>query len=163
WKVRASPSAARRCTGKRGAFVPRIQISPKLGAICPLITLKSVVFPAPFVPMMARLSPACSCTHTPSSACTPPKACHRLLTSSTPPRAASQPRRKKCQRALWGIERDDEIHDADHKQPAFGVSAHHVLQQHEHDGSQHGTKQRACRTNQHHDEHLGRDCYAQRR
>src|SRR6516165_7073086 len=34
WKVRASPSAARRWTGKRVALVPRIQISPELGAVC---------------------------------------------------------------------------------------------------------------------------------
>src|SRR6516162_7335266 len=166
WKVRASPSAARRWTGKRVALVPRIQISPELGAICPLMTLKSVVFPAPFVPMTARLSPAWSCSDTPSSARTPPKLCERLLTTSGLKRHSScdaSTRPKKCQRALRCVERDDEIHDADHEQPAFGVGAHHVLQQHEHNGPEHGAKERACCADQHHDEHLSRNRYAQRR
>src|SRR5215472_12388777 len=164
WKVRASPSAARRWTGKRLAFVPRIQISPALGAICPLMTLKSVVFPAPFVPMMARLSPAWSCSDTPSSARTPPKLCERLLTTSGLKQhsscdASTTPKEMSARPAV--VQRDDEIHDANHEQPAFGVGAHHVLQQHEHDGAEHGTKERARGADQHHNEHLGRDRYAQ--
>ncbi len=57
WKVRASPKAARRYSLRLPTSSPNSQISPLVAGIWPLMTLKSVVFPAPLVPITARRSP----------------------------------------------------------------------------------------------------------
>ena len=74
WYVRPSPRAARRCGGKRVTSRPKSVIRPSLGGSSPLIRLKSVVFPAPLGPMMARRSPGRTSRLTPSTARRPPKA-----------------------------------------------------------------------------------------
>src|SRR5664279_2444563 len=51
----------------------------------PVITLKSVVFPAPFGPMMALRSPGMIVSVTSRTACRPPKLLHRPFNSRTGP------------------------------------------------------------------------------
>ena len=73
WKVRASPSAARRWAGARVTSRPKSEMAPSDTGSVPEIRLKSVVLPAPFGPMRARRSPARTLSVTPSTAWSPPK------------------------------------------------------------------------------------------
>src|ERR687896_1905670 len=52
---------------------PRMTIWPPEGLKSPAIRLKSVVFPAPFGPRIARRSPPTTSRSTSRTACTPPK------------------------------------------------------------------------------------------
>ena len=73
WKVRAMPSVATWC-----GLAPVISRSwkmtrPVVGGKMPVIPLKSVVFPAPFGPMRAKISPFLTSNVTSSTATSPPK------------------------------------------------------------------------------------------
>src|SRR5438034_5150104 len=72
WKVRASPSAARRCGGSSVTSWSKRWMAPELTSSSPEIRLNSVVLPAPFGPMMARRSPGWTARSTPSTASRPP-------------------------------------------------------------------------------------------
>jgi hypothetical protein len=61
WKVRAIPSAVRRCVGQRVTSLPNSSICPSVADRMPVMTLNSVVLPAPLGPMMAWRSPAKIC------------------------------------------------------------------------------------------------------
>ena len=52
---------------------PRNRISPAVGRVNPVTTLKTVVLPAPFGPMMPRVSPDTQAMSTSSRARRPPK------------------------------------------------------------------------------------------
>src|SRR5438445_7596044 len=73
WYVRASPSRARRRAGSRVTFRPKSSILPDVGGMSPEMTLKSVVFPAPFGPRIARRSPGATSRSTSRTAWRPPK------------------------------------------------------------------------------------------
>ena len=57
WNVRPSPACVRACTGSSVTSRPASSIRPPVGRIRPERRLNSVVFPAPFGPMMPRNSP----------------------------------------------------------------------------------------------------------
>ena len=72
WKVRPTPSRQI----SRG-FLPAVSspsslTRPLSGMFWPLSMSKQVLLPAPFGPISARISPACSANETPRTACTPP-------------------------------------------------------------------------------------------
>ena len=73
WKVRARPSAATRRGGKCLAGAPNRRMCPELGGSTPLTTLNSVVLPAPFGPISATISLACTVKLTSRFAARPPK------------------------------------------------------------------------------------------
>src|SRR3984885_7008856 len=68
WKVRDTPSRARRCGGRRVISCPSNAIRPAVGGSAPAIALNSVVLPAPLGPMMARRWPRGTVRLTPSTA-----------------------------------------------------------------------------------------------
>src|SRR5437870_678823 len=82
WKVRASPSWARRWAGTRVTSRPKRRIRPDEGRKIPVTMLKSVVLPAPLGPMIARRSPGATARLTSASAVRPPKLWESLSTSS---------------------------------------------------------------------------------
>src|SRR5580704_13962361 len=107
WKVRASPSRARRWGFMAVMSVSNKCTVPRSGACNPLITLKRVVLPAPFGPMSPVTVPGCTIRLVSVSAETPPK---RTATSETVRTAVPAvgstsgtsltPERRYC--SLWG-------------------------------------------------------------
>ena len=73
WKVRARPRRARRCVRFRVTSVPASDTDPRSGRCRPVMTLNSVVLPAPFGPMSPVTVPAAARSETSESAATPPK------------------------------------------------------------------------------------------
>src|SRR6266536_1274525 len=73
WYVRASPSRARVRAGRVVTSAPSSSTVPDVAAKSPAITLKSVVFPAPFGPRIARRSPGATSRSTSRTAWRPPK------------------------------------------------------------------------------------------
>src|SRR5882672_3128751 len=82
WNVRAMPSAARRCTGRRVMSDPARRIVPPSARTTPEMRLMSVVLPAPFGPMRPSASPSAMLRSTRSTAVTPPKRFVRPTVSS---------------------------------------------------------------------------------
>src|SRR5919199_3309080 len=72
WKVRASPSAARRNGGVRVTSWPKSRMRPDVGVSCPATRLNRVVLPAPLGPIRARRSPGCMLKDTSRTAFSPP-------------------------------------------------------------------------------------------
>src|SRR5438094_2731793 len=73
WYVRARPSRARARAGRVVTSAPSSSTDPVEAGMSPAITLKSVVFPAPFGPRIARRSPDTTSRSTSLTACRPPK------------------------------------------------------------------------------------------
>src|SRR5436309_8406086 len=73
WYVRERPIFARVRAGKSVTSRPKSSIRPEVAGKSPQMTLKSVVFPAPFGPRMARRSPGATSRSTSRTACRPPK------------------------------------------------------------------------------------------
>src|SRR5689334_22206647 len=79
---------------------PRKRISPELGSSAPTRHEKRVVLPAPFGPMMPKMSPVMTSKSTDDRACSPPKRfemrrAERIASGGieTPP---ERPRGEKC-------------------------------------------------------------------
>src|SRR2546426_89000 len=68
WKVRAMPKAATWCGLAPVISRPWKRIFPAVGGKIPVMPLKSVVFPAPFGPMSAKISPLFTSKGTSSTA-----------------------------------------------------------------------------------------------
>src|SRR5262245_6386133 len=83
WNVRAMPSAVRRWLGQPVTSFPNNRTCPDVAGRIPVTTLNSVVFPAPFGPMIALRSPRKIFRLTSRTACRPPKLLHRPLSSRT--------------------------------------------------------------------------------
>ena len=83
WKVRPTPAAQIRCGGWPVISRPSKTMLPAAGRRKPLSALKSVVLPAPFGPMIPRISPVATRRLTPSSAFRPPNAIDTPDTSSS--------------------------------------------------------------------------------
>src|ERR1041385_1194367 len=79
--------------GRRSMRSPRKRTSPELGRCAPTRQEKSVVFPAPFGPMMPKTSPSLTSKSTAESASRPPKRFESLRTESSAAgmRGAPQP------------------------------------------------------------------------
>src|SRR5262245_9437881 len=89
WNVRTTPRRAIACGGRPVIEAPSSRTSPAVGGNSPVMTLISVVLPAPFGPISARISVLGSVRSTPSSATRPPKALHTERSSSTVPEERS--------------------------------------------------------------------------
>ena len=88
WNVRPRPSLTRLCTGiDVMSFVPSIT-RPEVGLRTPVITLKRVVFPAPFGPINEVIPPETASSPTSLRTVLPPK---RTVTSVTS-RSTADPR-----------------------------------------------------------------------
>src|SRR5512145_569612 len=72
WKVRAMPRAAASCGSTCWRTLPAYVILPSCGWYTPLITLSIELLPAPFGPMIARISCSRTSNETSCSARTPP-------------------------------------------------------------------------------------------
>src|SRR5437588_1021004 len=72
WNVRPTRSLARLCDGQSVTSYPKRWTRPETGFTFPVITLNSVVFPAPLGPMSPTICPAPTLSETVSSALTPP-------------------------------------------------------------------------------------------
>ena len=72
WNVRAMPRCTTRYVGVRSSDFPSNTSSPDCGLYSRVITLKSVVFPAPFGPISPTISPGSASIETSSSATIPP-------------------------------------------------------------------------------------------
>src|SRR5512134_2836948 len=83
WKVRAMPSAVRRWLGQAVMSRPNSSTWPADAGRTPVITLKSVVLPAPFGPMIALRSPGKIFRLTACTACRPPKLLESPFSSRT--------------------------------------------------------------------------------
>src|SRR4051794_1141873 len=73
WKVRASPSSARRSGEREVTSCPCNSTVPEVGERSPVRQLKKVDLPAPFGPMRPRISPAFTATEAESTALKAPK------------------------------------------------------------------------------------------
>src|SRR5215468_9935886 len=91
WNVRASPKPMRRWLGQRVTSWPKRRTCPEVAGKMPVITLKSVVLPAPLGPMMALRSPAITRRLTSCTALSPPKLLHSRLSSRTGCLPSSRP------------------------------------------------------------------------
>src|SRR2546428_5504116 len=72
WNDRATPSFATRYGASPVMSRPSRVIRPRWGRYSPETAFRSEVFPAPFGPMMAKISPRSTSMETPASATTPP-------------------------------------------------------------------------------------------
>ena len=72
WYVRPMPSFARVRGGSTLTSCPRNSTDPDVGSMSPEMTLNNVVFPAPFGPRIARLSPCATSRSTSRTAWRPP-------------------------------------------------------------------------------------------
>ena len=88
WYERAIAFFEMRCGGSPVMSSPSKMIRPVVGRITPVMQLKNVDLPAPFGPMMARISPGCTVMQTLLSAVSPPKRTVRPSTRriGAPPR-----------------------------------------------------------------------------
>ena len=99
WKVRRSPRAAIRFGLRPVIDRSSRNTSPASGGFMPQTTLRSVVLPAPFGPMIPVISPSGKSTSTESRALTPPNAIETPRTVRAAsvirgrPRAAGRPER----------------------------------------------------------------------
>src|SRR5712692_791489 len=121
WYERAIAFCEIRCGGSPAMSSPAKMIRPAVGRSTPVTQLKNVDLPAPFGPMMARISPGWTAMETLLSAVSPPKRTVRpaVRRSDAPPRlstgAAILPGpvtlgklagRREDRRLLW-----DDLHD----------------------------------------------------
>src|SRR6185503_1580009 len=72
WNVRAMPSRVIWCGGRPEMFRSPNMIEPLVGRYSPAMTLKNVVFPAPFGPMRLTIEPSGITKSTPATATSPP-------------------------------------------------------------------------------------------
>ena len=94
WKVRAMPSRARRCGRLPRRSTPSRTTRPAVSACRPVMTLNSVVLPAPFGPISPVTWPGLDVEVDPARATTPPKRTSALATSSRVPRLRAAPCRR---------------------------------------------------------------------
>src|SRR6516165_2364596 len=140
---------------------------PASGASSPVIRLNSVVFPAPFGPMMSRRSPGSTLSLTlrvtrrppndllkllMTSALIPPlrgNRRHRLAPARRLPKRAYQPRCAGYQ--TFRHEYDDgNENSAQHEIPAFDIGADDVFDDDDEGGANHWSEQRPCAAGDHH-------------
>src|SRR5206468_3077995 len=115
WKVRAMPSAARRCAGRPLTSEPERRIVPPSAGTTPEMRLTSVVFPAPFGPMRPSARPWTMPRSTRSTAVTPPNRFVRPTVSSNiersdarkAPRSANVDERHQAARQIDDDEQED--------------------------------------------------------
>ena len=67
------PFCEMRLEGRPVMFSPLRMMRPAVGRMTPVRQLKNVLLPAPFGPMIARISPRATSKSTPLSAARPPK------------------------------------------------------------------------------------------
>ena len=72
WSVRAIPSLTRSAVGAAVTSVPPSEIAPASAGSAPEISRSAVVFPEPFGPISAVVSPRRSSSEKLSTATTPP-------------------------------------------------------------------------------------------
>src|SRR5262249_18468478 len=110
WNERASPSAARVCTGRAVMSRPAKMMRPASGAVRPEISSISVVFPAPFGPMTACSSWVATSRVTSSVTARAPKFLRRFSRRSAGS-AMTQPRAQIAPQADQAAAREqDEQH-----------------------------------------------------
>ena len=69
----AIPLRRTRCAARESILEPSSRMLPRVGRSSPTITLRRVLFPAPFGPTTATMSPSSIPNVTPSTAGRPPK------------------------------------------------------------------------------------------
>src|SRR5205807_6942836 len=83
WEVRTTPFRATRWGASPVILSPSNRTSPPVGLRNPVISLNRVLFPAPFGPIMLRISPRLTPKLTRSTAVRPPNRFVRSCVSST--------------------------------------------------------------------------------
>src|SRR2546430_1778589 len=83
WEVRTTPFRATRCGASPVILSPSNRTNPPVGLRNPVISLKRVLFPAPFGPIMLRISPRLTLKLTWSTAVSPPNRFVSACVSST--------------------------------------------------------------------------------
>ena len=96
WKVYTMPSATRSQAGSRVMSRPRNSTRPDVGRSRPQSMLTSVVLPAPFGPMRARISPGSIRKSTSRTAWRPANARERTTVSRSAVTAATGPTAAGC-------------------------------------------------------------------
>ena len=106
WKVRAMPSLTISCGGALSIFLPSTEIVPPVDVSTPVIRLKVVLLPAPFGPIRATISRACTSKETLLTATTPPNCLRAFSICSSAPdgarRALARGRRQRRIAAACG-------------------------------------------------------------
>src|SRR5680860_976910 len=107
---------------------------PSSGCRCPVITLKSVVLPAPLGPITATMLPGCTCRLASLSAGKPakdlsiPSTCNMLL-SCRPPQGHGGPLLLQiAQNPLWHEEHDGHQHRPQYQQPVLRLGTDEIAQ-----------------------------------
>src|SRR5262245_31606903 len=88
WYERAIAFCAMRCGGSPAMSSPAKTMRPAVGRSTPVTQLKNVDLPAPFGPMMARISPGCTAIET-------------LLSAVSPSKCTVKPSVRRMGAALW--------------------------------------------------------------
>src|SRR5205807_9785702 len=94
WEVRTTPFRATRWGASPVIFSPSNRTSPPVGLRNPVISLNRVLFPAPFGPIMLRISPRLTLKLTWSTAVRPPNRFVSARVSSTTVPSRLTPRRR---------------------------------------------------------------------
>src|SRR6186997_261300 len=107
-------------------------VPPVTGSV-PATRLKSVVLPAPLGPISARRSPGATVRLTPSTARRPPKCLATPSSRRTSSAIAlfARPAAQGAHHAARREQDDADVHRAEDEQPALGVKAHEVLEEHD--------------------------------
>src|SRR5262245_4282171 len=157
WNERPIPRRQRSC----GA-IPVMSCSLKItrpvsGRRCPVMRLKSVVFPAPLGPMMALIDPAGTVKLTPPTAWKPSKLFRRSRTSSigAPSARDEVPRERGGAGQPAGEHEEQEDEDgAQDQRPVLRVGDDLLVEPDQDEGADRGAVEGAHAAEQGHDEHL---------
>src|SRR5262245_12151991 len=141
WNERARPRWDRAAEPSRVTSSPAKRMTPASGARSPESCAISVVLPAPLGPMMASVSPSPTSRSTPSVATRPPKRLRKPRTSSSPSLMARA--RQQAPEAPSRVEDDQHQQRSQNHLPVRRPRGQHVLQQQEHERTQHGPEERA--------------------
>src|SRR5437588_2571725 len=118
WKGRAMPRAVMRSGRSPPVGSPRNRTRPAVARRKPVMTLNSVVFPAPLGPISPTISPSATANDTSSTARSPPNATETRSHSSMPP-----PPEPRAQDAVGQIDRHQHQGGAVHEQPVLAEEA----------------------------------------
>src|SRR5271157_841333 len=161
WNERVMPFLHVRCAGSPVMSSPLKMTWPPSGESMPVMRLKSVVFPAPFGPMTATISPSATSRLAPFTALKPPNDLCRFLTCSIPLLLLSTFRRSPfpnleyvTEQAL-GQEKNHEHQQYSQDQcPVVGKTTDKGTQRDGDGGSKHGTEKGKPASQKSHDSDL---------
>src|SRR3989475_550736 len=159
WNVRLTPRRQIAYGGRPEIRSPRNATRPASAASWPVRMLKNVVFPAPFGPMSARISPRGNSKETPSPARRPPSVWRPPPTPSTTP--APAPLRHDTEEPARTREPQRDQNPAEDELPVLRVPGDEGVERRVHGGAERGAAERLDAAEEHHHQRLDRHRHAE--